>query len=122
MQRSTLFACLAVVAAMSACAPTGVPAPQATSLATPKVAATGTIVSIRKVSAQPGASQWRNVLLADAATTRAASDAGAGVMEFIVRAGDGSIVAIGQANDVGFRTGDRVVLLHDGQTHLARPG
>ena len=105
---------------MSACAPTGVPAPQATSPTTPKVAATGTIVSIRKVSAQPGASQWRSVLLADAATTHAASDAG--VMEFIVRAGDGSIVSIVQANDVGFRTGDRVVILHDGQTHLARPG
>ena len=122
MQQTTLCACLALVAAMSACAPTGAPAPQVASPATPNVPATGTIVSIRKVSAQPSASQWRSVLLADAATTRAATDGGAGVMEFIVRAGDGSIISIVQANDVGFRTGDRVVILHDGQTHLARPG
>jgi outer membrane lipoprotein SlyB len=86
-------------------------------------AATGTIVSMRKVSAQPSSSPWRSLLLADAAMTRAANDAAAGgLMEFIVRASNGAILSVVQANDAGFHTGDHVVILHDGQTHLARPG
>ena len=123
MKQSTLFMCLAVVAAVAGCAPTAAPPPPAVSAATPNTPDTGTIVSMRKVSVQPSSSPWRSVLLADAATTRAANDvAGSGLMEFIVRTGDGAIISVVQANDGGFRTGDRVVILHDGQARLARPG
>jgi outer membrane lipoprotein SlyB len=115
--------CLAVMAAISGCAPTHAPAPPVISTAAPNATATGTIVSMRKASAQPSSSPWRSVLLADAATTRATNDAaGGGLVEFIVRTSDGTIISIVQANDVGFHAGDRVVILRDGQTHLARPG
>jgi hypothetical protein len=31
-------------------------------------------------------------------------------------------LSIVQVNEAGFHTGDRVVILHDETTHLARPG
>jgi outer membrane lipoprotein SlyB len=43
-------------------------------------------------------------------------------MEFIVRASDGTIISVVQSNDVGFHTGERIVILRDGPTHLARQG
>jgi outer membrane lipoprotein SlyB len=123
LQQSTLFMCLSVGAAIAGCAPTNAPMPPAISATAPNAPATGTIVSMRKVSAQPSSSSWRSALLADAATTGAATDAvGSGLMEFIVRASDGTIISVVQSNDVGFHTGERIVILRDGPTHLARPG
>ena len=43
------------------------------------------------------------------------------LMEFIVRTDDGATLSIVQTNEPGFRTGDRVVIIRDDLTHLARP-
>ena len=34
----------------------------------------------------------------------------------------GAVLSIVQQNDAGFRAGDRVVIMRDDQTRLARPG
>jgi outer membrane lipoprotein SlyB len=44
------------------------------------------------------------------------------LIEIIVRADDGATLSIVQTNDPGFRKGDRVIILRDDQTRLARPG
>ena len=44
------------------------------------------------------------------------------LMEFIVRADDGATLSIVQTNEPGFRKGDRVIILRDDRTRLARPG
>jgi outer membrane lipoprotein SlyB len=63
----------------------------------------------------------------DAWTVALMADAGGGLRggeplaEFIVRADDGATLSIVQANDQGFRMGDRVVIVRAAQTRLARP-
>ena len=42
-------------------------------------------------------------------------------VEFIVRSDEGATLSIVQANEPGFRKGDRVVILRDDRTRLARP-
>jgi len=62
----------------------------------------------------------QTVLLAGAVAS--SDDAGPSLVEFIVRTDDGATLSIVQTNDTGFRTGDRVVIVRDGRTRLARPG
>ena len=56
------------------------------------------------------------------------ADAGAGdvgerqQVEFIVRVDDGTMLSVVQPNEPGFHSGDRVIILRDAPTHLARPG
>jgi outer membrane lipoprotein SlyB len=119
-----LCACLPILAAIAGCAPTNLSGsgPSA-AIATPGAASAGTIVSMRRVSAQGNSASWRAVLLADAGAASATHDGGnSSLTEFIVRANDGAILSVVQSNEAGFRAGDRVVILHDRQTHLARPG
>ena len=61
----------------------------------------------------------RAALLADGS---APGDADRSLVEFIVRADDGATLSIVQSNEAGFRTGDRVIILRDDRTRLARPG
>ena len=49
-------------------------------------------------------------------------DGSRSLVEFIVRVDDGATLSIVQTNEPGFRTGDRVVILRDDRTRLARPG
>jgi hypothetical protein len=78
----------------------------------------GTILSMRAVYAHASDDPLRAVLLSDG--TRA--NGTRSLVEFIVRADDGATLSIVQVNEAGFHSGDRVVILHDESTHLARPG
>jgi outer membrane lipoprotein SlyB len=66
---------------------------------------------------------WRVALLADTGgATAAVNDGNSHLTEFIVGIDDGSTISVVQTNELGFRPGDRVSVLHDGHTHIARPG
>lgn len=78
---------------------------------------------MRSVAEPSGSEAWRTALLAVAAKTNAADGGEAApLVEFIVRADDGAILSVVQGNNVGLRAGDRVVILYEGSTRLARPG
>ncbi len=79
----------------------------------------GTILSMRTVDRSTPVETIRAALLTDG-TGRA--DDNRPLVEFIVRADDGATLSIVQTNASGFHQGDRVVILHDDQTRLARPG
>src|SRR5215472_15696292 len=78
----------------------------------------GTILSVRAIERHTAVEPLRAALLTDA---EPAKNAGDPLVEFIVRADDGTTLSIVQANDSAFRQGDRVVILRAAQTHLARP-
>lgn len=124
MRLLTLCAGLLALANMAGCAPTNIAASVPPATAERHAAnATGTILSMRTVTAGSKSESWRAVLLADAGTAGTVSDSGSSpVVEFIVRVDSGAILSIVQANEPGFRPGDRVIILRDSQTRLARPG
>jgi outer membrane lipoprotein SlyB len=123
MRRSALYAGLFVLVGMTGCAPTNQPAVRTQAPPTSVPGSAGTIVWMRSVAEPSGSEGWRTALLAVAAKTNAADGGEAApLVEFIVRADDGAILSVVQGNDVGLRPGDRVVILYEGSTHLARPG
>ena len=79
----------------------------------------GTILSMRPVGPRGSAEPLRAALLADGGEH---DDGGRLSVEFIVRADDGATLSIVQTNEPGFRKGDRVIILRDDRTRLARPG
>ena len=79
----------------------------------------GTILSMRDVNVPTDGSLWRAAMLADSGGIDRSPR---NLVEFIVRADDGATLSIVQANELGLHTGDRVIILHDAQTRLARPG
>ena len=118
-----LFLCLFAAAGIAGCAPTNLPASGSpVTAAQPAAISAGRILSMRVVSTQTTPSSWRALFLADAGATGAASDGGNGALvEFIVRTDDGSTLSVVQANEREFHTGDRVIILHDGNARLVRP-
>jgi outer membrane lipoprotein SlyB len=83
----------------------------------------GTILSLRAVAVRSERDPWRVALLADTdGAATAIKDDGSRLTEFIVRIDGGPTISVVQTNELGFRTGDRVSVLHDGHTHIARPG
>jgi hypothetical protein len=123
MRRSALYAGLFVLVGMTGCAQTNHPAVSTQAPPTAVPGSAGTILWMRSVAEPSGSAPWRTALLAIAAKTSAADGGEAApLVEFIVRADDGAILSVVQGNDVGLRPGDRVVILYEGSTHLARPG
>lgn len=106
---------LIALAGVAGCAPAN-PPPVA---AQPATISAGTILSMRAVYTHAGDDPLHAALLTDSAR---ANDRSRSLVEFIVRADDGATLSIVQVNEAGFHTGDRVVILHDETTHLARPG
>ena len=105
---------LAALAGIAGCAPAGPPKV----VVQPAATGTGTILSMRAVDRHVAPEPLRAVLLADSSGY---DDGKRSLVEFIVRADDGATLSIVQANEPGFRKGDRVIILHDDRTHLARP-
>jgi outer membrane lipoprotein SlyB len=98
----------------------GAPAPAAAH-SLPTVA--GTILSMRAVAVRGERDPLRVALLADAGGgPTAVADGSSQLTEFIVRIDGGSTISVMQTNEPGFRPGDRVTILRDGRTHIARPG
>ena len=107
--------CIAMLAGILGCAPVTPPKPS--TQATPPGG--GTILSMRTVT--PVASVEPS--LASLLSGGGGHDSGdRSRVEFIIRADDGAVLSIVQANDAGFRQGDRVIILRGDQTRLARPG
>jgi outer membrane lipoprotein SlyB len=122
LRPSKLFVCLLIATSVAGCAATnatvsGSPAPTVT----PKAASVGKILSMRRVTVQSNSAPWRSVLLADAGAARANDGGKDALTEFIVRTDDGATISVVQSNEPGFRPGDPVIILRDGQTRLARP-
>jgi outer membrane lipoprotein SlyB len=127
-------ACLAIVAGTAGCASTKIAASASpAAIGRPVVASMGMILSMRLVPAQANPPAWRAVLLADASAANtvnvsSVNDSGKSttapmpVMEFIVRADDGSVISIVQVNDAGYHVGDRVIIPRGDPARLARPG
>jgi hypothetical protein len=98
-------------------------ATSAATIARPAMATEGRILSLRTVTMQSDQATWRVALLADASGATTPMENGSGQLtEFIVQIDGGATISVVQINRVGFRAGDRVIVLHDGQTHIARPG
>jgi hypothetical protein len=106
---------LLALADLAACAPANPPKPAGQ----PAPVAMGTILSMRAVDSRAGVDPLRAALLAGGS---ASSDGGRSLVEYIVRADDGATLSIVQSNEPGFRGGDRVIILRDDRTRLARPG
>ena len=124
MLRSKLCLRPLLVACVAGCAqPQGAPPNAQGSAAAPRHVSEGVILSMRKVTAETSQESWRRVLLVDAGTRGSENGAKAlPLVEFIVRTDAGSTLSIVQANDLDLRSGDRVVILRDDGTRLARPG
>jgi outer membrane lipoprotein SlyB len=91
--------------------------------ARPLPSSEGTILSLRAIAVRGERDPWRVALLADAGGAATIGDDGnSHLTEFIIRIDSGSTVSVVQTNELGFRPGDRVVVLHDGHAHIARPG
>ncbi len=84
----------------------------------PASVSTGTILSMRAVAARASQDPLRSAMLPAGASPNYGVRS---LMEFIVRTDDGATLSIVQTNEPGFRTGDRVVIMRDDLTHLARP-
>ena len=85
----------------------------------PTPVGTGTILSMRAVEPHADVEPLRAALLTDG---RGQSDDNRALVEFIVRTDDGATLSIVQSNAAAFRKGDRVIILRDDRTRLARPG
>ncbi len=113
LQLSIYLPWLLALATIAGCTPANVaPASQQASLSA------GTILSIRAVNAASEAARLRTLLDDSGDHGRTAQ----ALAEFIVRADDGATLSIVQVNDPAFRAGERVIILRDAQTRLARPG
>ena len=117
----TLCLGLVVMVAVAGCAPTNQFTPASTATGQPATTRNGTILSMRKVTVPVGQDSWRKLLVGSGDIQRAGDNNAAPLTEFIVRTDDGTTLSIVQANALGLRTGDRVVVLRDTGAHLARP-
>lgn len=110
---------------LSACAP-AMPPPRAQA-----ANSAGTILAMRPLAMRPiepagsGADALEGLALA--ASGPAAGEPGSGQnlgpkMDFIVRVAEGGTIAVVQTNELGFRVGDGVVIVHSDRTRLSRPG
>jgi outer membrane lipoprotein SlyB len=122
----TLAGCVGLLALLwlagCAQAATSTAAPAAVG-AHPPSSIEGTILSLRAVTVHSDRDPWRIALLADAPGAAAAVAEGSSrLTEFIVRIDDGSTISVVQTHELGLRRGDRVTVLRDGRTHIARPG
>jgi outer membrane lipoprotein SlyB len=108
---------ISVLIGIDGCAPANPPkvAPQ------PSAVSTGTILSIRAVNPQAAVEPLRAALLAGG-SGGSHDNQDRPLVEFIVRADDGTLLSIVQQNEAGFRTGDRVVIMRDNKARLERPG
>ena len=123
----TLAGCVGLLALLGiagcANAVTGTATAPAAATARSLPATEGTILSLRAVAVHSDHDPWRVALLADASGTATAVDDGnSQLTEFIVRIDGGSTISVVQANELGLRAGDRVTVMHDGHTRIARPG
>jgi hypothetical protein len=106
---------LVILAGVAGCAPVSPPKPPAQSAPV----GAGVILSMRTVDLRSGIDPVRAALGVDGSGQ---DDGNRSLVEFIVRSDDGATLSIVQTNQPGFRKGDRVVILRDGRTRLARPG
>jgi hypothetical protein len=121
LQYRTLCLGLVVMAGVAGCAP-GNPAAPASKITNPlAVTRNGIILSMRKVAAPAGQDSWRKLLIGGSGTQPASDSNAAPLTEFIVRTDDGTTLSIVQANALGLQPGDRVVIVRDAGSHLARP-
>ncbi len=121
----TLAGCVGLLALLgiAGCAQTATNTATPAATARPLPSSEGTILSMRATAARSDRDPWRVALLADASGAATGIADGSNPMtEFIVRIDGGSTISVVQTNELGFRTGDRVTVLHDGHTHIARPG
>jgi outer membrane lipoprotein SlyB len=119
-ERVGLLALLGIAACANAVTNTANPA-----TAIPHSVSTGEgiILSLRAVAVRDERDPWRVALLADTSgAATAVNDGNSRLTEFIVRIDDGSTISVVQNNEPGFRVGDRVRVVRDGHTHIARPG
>ncbi len=113
--RSRLLLAAVTLLGIAGCAPVNPPKVAVQ----PTPAAAGIILSMRPVSESATEEPLRATLLATGGGQEASDRS---LVEFIVRVDDGATLSIVQPNDAGFQKGDRVIILRDGRTHLARPG
>jgi hypothetical protein len=106
---------ISVLAATAGCASVNPSKP----LVQPAAIGSATILSVRAVVAQEAAVPLRAALLAG---NSGHDDRGRAPVEIIVRVDGGAVLSIVQENDAGFHAGDRVVIMRDDRTRLARPG
>ncbi len=106
---------LVTLAGIAGCAP-AIP-PKAS--VQPASISAGTILSMRAVGPPGALEPLRAALLAESSGN---DDVSRPLMEIIVRTDDGTTLSIVQTNEPGFRKGDRVIILRDDRTRLARPG
>ena len=118
-----MIVALFAMASAAGCTATTTPAAVSPGSASHAVVAKGgTILSMRSVNAQSDTASWRAALLAGAGGSGGAARGGESTLvEFIVRTDDGSTLSVVQANEAGFHSGDRVIILRNDQTRLARP-
>jgi outer membrane lipoprotein SlyB len=116
LQLTTYPAVFILLAGVAGCAPAKPPPPASVQ---PASVSAGTILSMRTVAARASQDPLRTAMLT---TGAAPNDGGRSLVEFIVRTDDGATLSIVQTNEPGFRSGDRVVIIRDDLTHLARPG
>ncbi len=113
---------LPLLLGVAACAPTSPPATSATQATQSASAESGTIQSVRTVTASDDKAAWRTSFISDTGASGASADAKQGPLtEFIVRTDSGATISVVQNNELGLRAGDRVGILHDTRTHLVRP-
>jgi hypothetical protein len=106
---------LVTLAGIAGCAPANLPkAP-----VQPVSINAGTILSMRAVGPPGAVEPLRAALLAASSGN---DDVSRPLVEIIVRVDSGATLSIVQTNEPGFRTGDRVVIVRDDRTRLARPG
>jgi outer membrane lipoprotein SlyB len=121
-----LIGCVSLVALLgiAGCAQVSTNATgSAAAVAHPSASREGTILSMRPVTLRSNRAPWSIALLATASGAMAVGDdASRELTEFIVRTDAGSTISIVQTNELGFRPGDRILVLHDDHTHIARPG
>jgi outer membrane lipoprotein SlyB len=113
--RLAIYLLSLVMLGLAGCAPANPPKPAVQ----PASVAMGTILSTRAVNSHAGSDSVRAALLAGGS---APGDGDRSLVEFIVRADDGATLSIVQSNESGLRNGDRVTILRDDRTRLARPG
>jgi hypothetical protein len=76
---------------------------------------------MRNVAAAASQESWRKRLVDSGGMQTASNSEAAPLTEFIVRTDDGATLSVVQANTIGLHPGDRVVILRDASTRLARP-
>jgi len=123
VRAAVAVAVLALPLGVAACAPRAAqPAVASQSAARGVAAGAGTIVAIRLLTgpAQPDAGDPRASVLVAIGGGGGGQTGGVQTVEFIVREDAGPAVSVVQANDLGLRPGERVLITGGDPTRLAR--